>query len=63
MMFRRMVDQVLDLVDFGNVDLERSFIVASGKGRAVAPPSPLLAPVMPTIFPSIPCVMMRFLSE
>jgi hypothetical protein len=62
MMFRR-IDQVLDLVDFGNVDLERSFIVASGKGRSVASPSPLLAPVMPTIFPSIPSVMMRFLCE
>lgn len=31
MMFRRMVDQVLDLVEFGNVDLECSFFVASGK--------------------------------
>jgi hypothetical protein len=63
MVFGRMVDQVLDLVEFGNVDLERSFIVASRKGGAVASPSPLLAPVMPTIFPSIPCVMTRFLSE
>jgi hypothetical protein len=58
-----MVDQVLDLAEFGNVDLERIFIVASGKGRAVACPSPLPAPVMPTIFLSIYCVMMRFLSE